>query len=257
MSLRHRTTVRLAVVLLAGAGALGACSSSSTSAPASTVPSPSAAPTSTTLDPSSVKFHGERYCEVLLLTQLAPAVADVYNSFPMNRCPAEQWDTADAKQIAREHSVPIAVLNGPRYWLMDHIEQSSANAVEQLRVTFAGVEMVRRATVQVGSLRSASKPYALHEVNRAARFTFDAGTKVFELHDPSGPTYVMQSYSTQQDATLTETSLEGLGARLQLPTGWRFASRVLAQPLVVDTRSAPAHVLQDELGNSYSLEAAD
>lgn len=245
-------SARVGAALIGAVLVVGACSSSSETSPATT----RAAATPTTIDAATVKFHGERYCEVLVITKLAPAVGDVYNSFPMNRCPQQQWAALDTKAIATRLSAPLAVLNGPRYWLMDHIDQSAENAVEATRTDFGGIEMVKRATVEIGSLIENTKPYLLHSVNRAARFSYDKGTTVYELYATDGSVYVMQSYSTQKDPALTEAGLAKLGSRLALPTGWKFGSRVLDAPLVIDTRSRPARVLQDELGDSYSMESA-
>ena len=63
----------------------------------------------------------------------------------------------------------------------------------------------------------------------------------------------MQAYCTGVDRTLREDSLDQLGATLQLPAGWRYASRVLTSELVVDTTEHVATVLQDELENTYTL----
>ncbi len=41
--------------------------------------------------------------------------------------------------------------------------------------------------------------------------------------------------------------------RLQLPAGWSYAPRTLDTPLRIVTTDVPAQVLQDDLGNSYSL----
>jgi hypothetical protein len=75
---------------------------------------------------------------------------------------------------------------------------------------------------------------------------------VFILIAADGTEYVMQSWSQQRDATLTEDALVNLGTRLQLPEGWQFVSRVLSEDLIVDTTETLAYVLQDEFMNSYS-----
>jgi hypothetical protein len=62
---------------------------------------------------------GKRYGEVLLVTPgEAGPQATVYNSFPLNDCPAQLWSALDAQAIAAEHNAAAALLNGPRYWLM-------------------------------------------------------------------------------------------------------------------------------------------
>jgi hypothetical protein len=60
----------------------------------------------------------------------------------------------------------------------------------------------------------------------------------------------MQTYTQHIDATLTEADLPSLGDRLTLPAGWTFASRVLAEPLTVNTNGL-AHIVPDNLENMY------
>src|SRR6266700_2372270 len=69
-------------------------------------------------------LSGKRYGEVLLVTpgEAGPQAA-VYNSFGLNDCPAELWSALDAQVIATENGAATALLNGPRYWLMNEIEK--------------------------------------------------------------------------------------------------------------------------------------
>jgi len=184
-------------------------------------------------------IFGKRYGEVLLvrLTEQGPE-ATVYNTFPLNDCPDELWSALDAAAIAAEHNAVAALLNGPRFWLMSHIEKDGA--IEQERKTFGGLEMLRQATVLLSSMNPA--PYTVNEVDRKAVFVFDAGQPVYELHDPDGRTWVMQTYRTTVEP----------GA---LPQGWRYGSRTLDRELRIDTSTVKAQVLQDDQANSYSLLA--
>jgi hypothetical protein len=86
-------------------------------------------------------------------------------------------------------------------------------------------------------------------------FYFDAGTEVYELTDPDGAVYVMQSYSQKLDPTLSADQLAGLGARLKLPAGWTFSTRVLDAELEVRDVDGIAVVVQDDFENTYQLEA--
>jgi hypothetical protein len=216
--------------------------------------SPSTTSTTRAAQKEATALRGKRYCEVLLLHP-APAglTADVYNSFPMNACPRSQWVTLDAKAIATENQMLLAVLNGPRYWLMDRIGKTPNTSGPTK--SFGGIEMTQRATVVVGNPVTAQQPYLLHEVDRKAVFTFEAGSTVYELTDPSNNTYVMQSWSQEIDPTLEEAGLATLGSKLKLPTGWTYASRTLTSPLTVDTTGSVAKVTTDDLKNTYSLEA--
>jgi len=197
-------------------------------------------------------LRAKRYCEVLLV-QLADgnATADVYNSFPLNDCPDALWTELDATAIAASEGAPIAVLNGPRFWLMDRIEKAG-DVTELPKKDFGGIEMYRQASVSIGSMADAATPYLPHEVDRASVFIFDAGQTVYELTDPEGTAYVMQTWSQQKDPTLAEADLADLGSKLQLPAGWAYRSRTLTEPLRIDTTTVAAAVLQDDLANSYS-----
>jgi hypothetical protein len=64
----------------------------------------------------------------------------------------------------------------------------------------------------------------------------------------------MQTWSQIADPNLTRADLPGLASRLKLPNGWSYQPRVLTSELRVDTTTRPAHVTQDDLTNSYSLE---
>lgn len=195
---------------------------------------------------------GKRYGEVLLIRMGASGPeATVYNTFPLNDCPAELWDVLNAEALAKENGAAAALLNGPRYWLMSHIEKRAGEP--QPTRSFGGIEMIEQATVQLSSTNPA--PYSVNKVDRRAVFTFDTGRPVFELVDAEGKRWVMQTYSQVADKALGLDDLPGLGARLQLPDGWSYETRTLTQPLVVDTTETVAQVLQDDLTNSYTLEA--
>lgn len=177
--------------------------------------------------------------------------ATVFNSFPLNYCPEELWSKLDADAIARENDAQMALLNGPRYWLMSQIDKESGT--DQEKRCFGGIDMLRQATVQLSSMNPA--PYSVNRVNRKALFTFGAGRPVFELVDPDGRRWVMQTYSQTVDKTLSLDDLPRLASRLTLPAGWCYESRTLSSPLTVDTRGRDAQVTQDDLANSYSLQS--
>jgi hypothetical protein len=84
-------------------------------------------------------------------------------------------------------------------------------------------------------------------------FVFDAGQEIYELQDPHGRQWVMQTWSQVVDPDLSRADLSKLGDRLKLPTGWTYHSRVLTETLRVNTTTQAAQVLQDDLTNSYSL----
>lgn len=201
----------------------------------------------------SSSLRGKRYGEVLLVSLGADAEATpqatVYNTFPLNDCPVELWSRLDAGALAKEHEVAAALLNGPRYWLMDSVEKDMSG--EREIVAFGGIDMIRQATVVLTSMNPA--PYLPNIVTRNAVFVFDSGKPIFELVDPDGRNWVMQTWSQVADPALSYDDLTGLGDRLRLPSGWSYRARVLDAELRIDTSSRNAHVLQDDLNNSYSL----
>ena len=195
---------------------------------------------------------GKRYGEVLLVrnTESGPE-ATVYNTFPLNDCPAELWDKLDAKAIAAENDAVAALLNGPRYWLMSGIGKRDRENLEHK--TFGGLEMIRQATVKLASMNPA--PYQPNRVNRKALFTFDAGREIYELIDPDGRRWVMQTWSQTVDPALSLADLAGPG---KPPfTARRLALRSANTDLDASRRhhQPDASVTQDDLANSYSLQA--
>lgn len=197
------------------------------------------------------EVFGKRYGEVLLVrnTESGPE-ATVYNTFPLNDCPAELWDKLDAAAIAAENNAVAALLNGPRYWLMSGIGKRGRDDLEHK--SFGGLEMLRQATVKLSSMNPA--PYQPNRVNRKALFTFDAGREIYELIDPDGRRWVMQTWSQTVDPNLSLADLPGLASRLSLPDGWRYEARTPTSTLRVDTTDSEASVTQDNLANSYSLQ---
>ena len=90
------------------------------------------------------------------------------------------------------------------------------------RKMFGDLEMNLQATVRLTSMNPA--PYSVNKVDRRAVFTFDAGREIYELVDPDGRRWVMQTYSQTVDPTLNLTDLPGLASRLSLPSGWRYGA---------------------------------
>lgn len=194
---------------------------------------------------------GKRYGEVLLVRMGADGPqATVYNTFPLNDCPDELWSQLDAEAIARDNGAVAALLNGPRYWLMSSIDKVADG--EPTIKSFGGIDMIEQATVKLASMNPG--PYQVNEVDRSAAFVFDAGREIYELVDPHGRRWVMQTYSQTVDRTLALAGLPALADRLSLPPGWSYAARTPDTPVRVDTTSRTAQVTQDDLANSYSLQ---
>ncbi len=197
-------------------------------------------------------MRGVRYGEVLALFLRETGIeAEIFGTQMLNDCPQELWQTLDADLIAKEMGAMLVKLNGPRYWMLDGLGTKVA-VVDPVLRDFNGITMRRIATINFGAEFSPGS-YVERKVNRGAVFFWDAGKKVYELVNPDGAVYVMQARCVGVDATMSEESLDRLGDKLSLPSGWSYRVRVLNEDLVVDTTATVATVLQDEFENTYTL----
>ena len=192
---------------------------------------------------------GRRYCELLLVYPHSGAItADVYNTYGLNNCPPAAWSAIDTTAVAKANGALVALRNGPRFWAMNTIEkyQQGRPVVKDL----GGVKMTEDAVLSATKLSTA--PYTIHVVDRATTFIYNAGQTVYELRGSDGSKWVMQSWSEQNDSTLSAAQLPGLGSRLKLPAGWSYHVVHLTRQLRVVTVKTDAEVLQDDLGDTYS-----
>ena len=228
-----------------------------TATTASTVaPTPSTTPDQAGGDSTKSGLYDVRYCEVLLLRSTdGEFSAEVWNTLGENDCPQAEWDQLDAAAIATERNALAAILNGPRYWVLDSITSSiRENAAE---TTFGSLGMFQAAVIDFGTEPPTQTPYVERSVVRENAFGFAAGREIYELTSPDGTTYVMQTYSQIIDETLTSADLAGLDARIEQPAGWTFTARTLTEDLAVNSTDGVATVIQDDLQNTYQrIDAA-
>lgn len=205
-----------------------------------------------TFEKSVSNLRNQRYCEVLLgKRDWLKLEVRVFNTQGLNLCPEAQWNALAKESIAKTYDASFALLNGPRYWMMDEI-QAAGNTVNEVKESFGGIEMNLRATIQLSLLKQfiGSKHFTPNEITRTTNFIYKAGGTIYELTSPAGDVYVMQSYSQIVNANLSEKDLVNLSQQLKLPTGWTYRSRVLDQDLSLIANGV-AYVLQDNLANSY------
>lgn len=194
-----------------------------------------------------------RYCEIIVgesLTQYA-----VYNTWGLNQCPEALWKQISVKSVQKEINASRIHLNGPRYWVIDGFEQTS---LQNPKVTVIGGIAMREAGILHLSIWSLFKEnfYTPREVHRKTTWIYNANKPVFELVDPNGQVYVMQSYSVALHAQ-TIKSLKDLGQNLHLPKGWQFKTGVIkkSEALIADHQKAT--VIQDNFLNTYQLATHD
>lgn len=203
---------------------------------------------------ASFSLYDFRYCEILMTVD---GVTEVWGTPGINDCPDEAWNALDPGAIAAEYGASSLLMNGPRYFIVDGAVDTdpaasgaTAGTAPELR-DFGGLSMTLLATTAGTDVEPV--PYTGQLVVRTITWTYKSGTEVYELTDPEGNTYVMQSYALIQDPDLTAADLATLGARLDLPEGWSFSARVLEEDLQASLTTDGAIVITDDFENSYQL----
>jgi hypothetical protein len=226
------------------------------STPASTPPTSDAGATTDASDGSTADAplnqpRGRRYCEVLAGSLSGANVQlDVYNTYGLNDCPDAAWRALDVAQLRTQLGTPIVVLNGPRYWTIDAFESAAVQDPTVRDVGGIPMRVAGRIEVPVAVAMGGSPPYTDRTVRRDSTVRFSSGGRVYELIDAASHVYVMQSYTVTREMQ-TEATLMDLGARLTLPTGWRWRTRVLTADVRVVAEGGFATVVTDDLSNTY------
>ena len=204
-------------------------------------------------------MYNNRYCEYLFVrVEDSKLVGDVWNTFGLNKCPADQWKASDPTALKGLFPGTLAVkLNGPRYWLIDKASITWDKRIQPLAGTvtsFFGLKMRMLTTVDIPIVNGVPgvAPYVETIVNRRTNFSFSRRHPIHQLVSPDGHVYVMQAYSQIRDPKLTRKKLGALGSTLALPEGWKYRTRRIKHDLTLKTNGATT-VLQDELENTYQL----
>lgn len=202
-------------------------------------------------------LRGKRYGEVLLGKGglIVPNEFDVYNTIGLNDCPEDLWSKLDEEKIKAETGAKAVKLNGPRYWVIDGLTNSTLVSKEQRE--FGGIAMRHAGTIQLtlGDKLSLGRPYANHKVARKTIWVFKSGRPVYQLIGPDGAVYFMQSYSIQKQKQ-DPTTLEKLGSQLKLKNGWKFRTLILTKDFEVKAEGGVANVVQDDFDNTYQKSSA-
>ncbi|MEM9464079.1 MAG: hypothetical protein AAGA90_01835 [Actinomycetota bacterium] len=229
-----------------------AATTTTTEAPATTAPVEDAS------QAAGSSLYDFRYCEILISVPAEGGgeVTEVWGTPGVDPCTDEAWYALDPATIQAENDASFIEMNGPLYFIVDGTAETgdgsggtgTAAGGEAVTRQFGDITMNLLATAEVGE---ASEEYAPDLVVRTTTWTYQAGTEVFELTDPEGNVYTMQSYSRIVDTDLTAADLPTLGDQLDLPVGWSYSSRVLDAPLQVELSPDGAIVVQDDLRNAY------
>jgi len=203
-----------------------------------------------------------RYAEVFLIGGDALThnlEAAVYNTTglnnredPRNTCPEALWAKVDPEKLKKHYDVLGVYKNGPRHWTMDWVELpvGAERDFDGLKARWmAKVKLPKDMDVK----KKGSSAFKPTTVARQSHMGFEKGKPVFILDDPEGNPWVMQAYSLIVDPNLTYDSLASLGSKLKLPPGWKFRVKVLDKDLTIRAVNGIAHIVQDDLENTYDL----
>ena len=203
-------------------------------------------------------LRGMRYCEIFLISGDPATEALTANFFntsdlnnqadPKDTCPAEMWAKVDPKSLEAQYAVIGVFKNGPRGWANDWIELPAG----EVR-TFDGLEARWMGNVNLPKDFGKKGATAYHptQVHRNSSMTFEKGKPVFILDDPDGTPWVMQAYSAIVDPNLTYDDLETLATKLKPAAGWSYRVKVLDEDLTIKAVNGIAHIVQDDLENTY------
>ncbi|GGH32439.1 hypothetical protein SAMN05444007_106157 [Cribrihabitans marinus] len=193
-------------------------------------------------------IRGMVFCEFLLISDTE---VTIYNTSANGECDLDAFGKLDPTEIAREHGVKAAQLNGPKYWIMD--EQTLGLGETK---KFGEIEARFAASLPVASLGSGegADPYAPYVTMKEQKMVYHAGKAVYELVDADGNAYVLNAYGAQ----VKDADPQNLADQLQPADGWSFRSRVLdSEMVIVQKGDQPNKMVGDDLHQYYSLEAAD
>ena len=203
-----------------------------------------------------MNIRGSRYCEIIFTESITQY--DVYNTFGLNDCPESIWSQVNIDQVKREANSSFVHLNGPRFWVIDGFVHS--NLVKANPKILGGLAMREAGVLHLSAydlLRAKSgSHYQQWKIERQTVWIYEPGKPIYELIDPEGNVFVMQSYSIQKHSQ-TQDSLASLASKLTLPSGWQFKTGTLTKRETLKTINNVAIVVQDDFLNTYQKATHD
>src|SRR5271167_4235893 len=204
------------------------------------------------------KANGYPFCEILLIQGKPPDIAaSVFNTSGASDCPPDKFDAIDPKALAEKLHVDAVFKNARRHWMMDELWMYTAKETRD----FDGVKATWMATLPIkgalSGLGGAEKfpAYAPSPIQRVSKYLYKKGSQVYLIKDTDGHTWVLQTYTTKVDPTMTVEKLPGLGSMYkELPAGWKFEVKTLGKDLTLippADKNHMAHVMADEFDDVY------
>jgi hypothetical protein len=205
------------------------------------------------------------YCELIPDTVANGIITEhVFNTLGFNTCPSDTWETITEQNVIDAYNAQYgstglatsATINGRRHWVLDSIKSGGGVTSSSDTLTVNGMELGLKGllTTPVGDATIGTNAYEVNTVQRNTTYLFKKGRKIYQLIDPDGNVYVMQSYTTQM-APLTLKKLDRMGRFLDLPEGWRYRVVKLDKDLNL-TASGSTQIVNDKFRNTYQVNPA-
>ena len=196
-------------------------------------------------------LRDSRYGEILLITGEGDRLKTaVYSTAGLNECPAEHWRSLDPHRLAKDFEVLEVRLNGPQYWAVDGLALYGEG--QTMFFDGLGARLVGETSIPSGTnFPDDAVPYRDLVVGRKAEWVISKGLPASKLVSPRGEAYYMLAYSHAIDDSLSSGSLITLGNRLHVPEGWQYRVGSPVSDLVLRPVDGEAHLLRDELQNTY------
>ena len=215
-------------------------------------------------------LYNFQYCEVLLDVPASTQGKPVFNTTGYDDCPNYSTLTAEAIVKAyndiyiagNPYNLPAGAVgilkDWPRNWVYDSAsEQPVPGTTGYLILDVPGPIDSGVPDTTFGfvafNTNITGDAYIPSDVQRNATWTYNAGNLIYQLTDPSGDLYVMQSYARFIDPDLNIDDLQDVAymtSELDLPAGWSYSVAQLTQEFQ-NISVGNAYLLQDALGNSY------
>jgi hypothetical protein len=196
--------------------------------------------------------RGSVWCELVPMVGTPPNLtAHIYTSTSVDHCDEKRAAAVDPVKLAADLGVPKVAVNPGRYWVMDKVTLFAAGET----VALQGIKVKWGATMTPEDVTTilSGKPWGIGRIKRDTEWLYRKGKPVWLLHAPENKVWVLQVFTKAKDPSLSMETLDTLGGKLQLPPGWRFERKVLAEDLSLQPRRADgyAYIMRDNLGNTY------
>ncbi len=202
---------------------------------------------------STESLRHQRYCEIIFSKG---KIFEVYSTIGLNDCAQDLWDDTTVQSVKKETGAFYVYLNGPRRFIADGAKNTQFIDAESREFSHLAMRKVGVLHLSLRDILLGAAPFRQHRVERQTTWIYASGNRVYELINPAGEVYVMQSYAlspTQQ----SEKDLMNLRIKLNLPQGWQYKTGILQHQTDLKAIHNEAVLVQDNLHNTYLLASHD